>query len=103
LDRLIRKDYRWSNYRAWGTLISAHEARGQPAEALQTCREFEKRLPTLENKCLLAKHLVSNGNSEEAATLLDRALEDLHYATFRERLRNHRWAREARRIRARLD
>lgn len=103
LDRLIRKDYRWSNYRAWGTLITAHEARGQPAEALQTCREFEKRLPTLENKCLLAKHLVSNGNAEEAATLLDRALEDLHYATFRERLRNQRWAREARRIRARLD
>lgn len=103
LDRLIRKDYRWSNYRAWSTLISVHEARGQPAEALQTCREFEKRLPTLENKCLLAKHLVANGSAAEAAALLDRALEDLHYAPFRDRLHNYRWAREARRIRAKID
>jgi hypothetical protein len=103
LDKLIRRDYRWSNYRAWPTLIGVHEARGQPGEALQTCREFEKRLPTLENKCLLARHLVVNGNAAEAAALLDRTLEDLHFATFRERLRNHRWAREARRIRAKLD
>jgi len=103
LDKLIRRDYRWSNYRAWRTLIRVHEARGQPADALQTCREFEKRLPTLENKCLLANHLVANGNASEAGALLDRALEDLHYAPFRERLRHYRWAREARRIRARLD
>jgi hypothetical protein len=103
LDKLIRRDYRWSNYRAWRTLIGVHEARGQPADALQTCREFEKRLPTLENKCLLARHLVDTGNSAEAVTLLDRALEDLHYAAFRERLRNYRWSREARRILAKLD
>ncbi|HEV8058227.1 MAG TPA: tetratricopeptide repeat protein [Gemmataceae bacterium] len=103
LDKLIRRDYRWSNYRAWRTLIGVHEARGQPADALQTCREFEKRLPTLENKCLLAEHLVATGNATEAVALLDRALEDLHYAPFRERWRNYRWAREARRILAKVE
>jgi hypothetical protein len=60
-------------------------------------------MPTLENKCLLAKHLVATENSTEAGALLDRALEDLQFATFSERFRNYRWAREARRIRATLD
>ena len=98
LDRLIRKDYRWSNYRAWRTLITVHEARGKPADALQTCREYEKRQPTLENKCLLARHLIANDGTAEAEALLDRALEDLHYAPFRDRMRNYRWSREAKRI-----
>jgi hypothetical protein len=102
LDRLIRKDYRWSNYRAWRTLITVHEARGQPADALQTCREFEKRQPTLENKCLLARHLIANDGANEAEALLDRALEDLQFAPFSDRWRNYRWSREARRILARL-
>ncbi len=102
LDRLIRKDYRWSNYRAWRTLIAVHEAREKPADALQTCREYEKRQPTLENKCMLARHLIANDGATEAEALLDRALEDLHYASFSDRMRNYRWSREARRILANL-
>jgi hypothetical protein len=98
LEKLVARDRRWSNYRAWRTLIEAHEARKEPADALKACRELEKQMPTLENKCLLAEHLLDNGLKAEAADLLDHALEDYHYAPWGNRLRNWRWAREARRL-----
>ncbi len=80
LEKLIQRDRRWSHYRAWRTLIAAHLARHEPGDALQACRELEKQLPTLENKCLLAGHLIDNGLKTEAVELLDHALEDHHYA-----------------------
>jgi len=98
LSKLIARDHRWANYRAWRTLIDVHLARGQPADALSACREFVKHQPTLENKCLLAEHLLENGIPSEAAPLLDQALEDHDYAPWRSRWRNWRWAREARRL-----
>lgn len=98
LRRLIDRDRRWSDYRAWRTLIEAHDVQGQPAEALAACRELEKMMPTLENKCRLAERLIDTGHRTEAADLLDRALEDLHYAPVGARWRNWRWAREARRL-----
>jgi hypothetical protein len=100
LEKLIHRDPRWANYRAWRTLIDAHLARGQPADALVACRELAKRLPTLENKCLLAEQLLDNGRPAEAVQLLDEALEDHRYAPWSARWRNWRWAREARRLRA---
>jgi hypothetical protein len=103
LQKLIHRDHRWSNYRAWRTLIDVHLARGVPGEALTACRELEKHQPTLENKCLLAEHLLDNGIPGEAAQLLDGALEDHHYAPWSARWRNWRWAREARRLLAEAD
>ena len=100
LEKLIRRDHRWSNYRAWRTLIDVHGALARPAEALAACRELDKRLPTLENKCLLAEHLLHNGIASEAVQVLDQALKDHHYAPWSIRWRNRRWAREARRLRA---
>jgi hypothetical protein len=98
LEKLIQRDRRWSHYRAWRTLIQAHQARREPADALQACRELEKQLPTLENKCLLAEHLLDNNLKPEAIELLERALEDNQYAPWRERWRNWRWARTARQL-----
>jgi hypothetical protein len=98
LEKLIQRDRRWSHYRAWRTLIDAHLARREPADALQACRELEKQVPTLENKCLLAEHLLDNHLKKEAVELLDRALEDHHYASWGVRLRNWRWARTARKL-----
>jgi hypothetical protein len=98
LEKLLQRDRRWAHYRAWRTLIVAHEARKEPADALKACRELEKQLPTFENKCLLAEHLLMGGLKTEAIDLLDRALEDHHYAPWGTRLRNWRWAREARKL-----
>lgn len=98
LTKLVQRDYRWANYRAWRTLIAVHEARGQAADALAACRELEKRQPTLENRCQLAEHLLGNGLSAEAVQLLEQALTDHHYASWSARWRDRRWAREARRL-----
>jgi hypothetical protein len=98
LEKLLRRDYRWGNYRGWRTLIDVRLACSQPTEALQACRELEKRLPTLENKCLLAEHLLDNGSATEVVSLLGRALEDHRYMPWNIRWRNRRWAREAQRL-----
>lgn len=98
LERLLQRDHRWANYRAWRTLIDVQLARGLPAEALKTCREFAKRLPILEIRCLLAEHLLANGKSDEVVPLLEQALRDHHYTPWRVRWRNWRWAREAERL-----
>lgn len=98
LKRLLQRDYRWSHYRAWRTLIDAHSACNDPVEALKACRELEKMVPTLENKCLLAEHLVDNRLQPEAIELLDQALEDHAYSPLNKRLKNWRWARLAQRL-----
>jgi hypothetical protein len=98
LDRLMKRDSRWSYYRAWHTLIDAHVAGGQPAEALTACRALEKMVPTLQNKCLLAEHLLDNQLQSEAIHVLDAALEEHSYAPLGKRLKNWKWARQAQRL-----
>ena len=98
LKRLLQRDYRWSHYLAWRTLIDAHSACNEPAEALKACRELEKMVPTLENKCLLAEHLLDHHLQSEAIELLDQALEDHAYAPLNKRLKNWQWARLAQRL-----
>ena len=73
LQRLMQRDYRWGYYRAWRTLIDAHTALQKPDEALTACRELAKMVPTLENKCLLAEHLLENQLGPEAIEVLDQA------------------------------
>ena len=98
LETLLARDYRWSYYRAWRTMIDAQSACDRPAEALKACRELAKMVPTLENKCLLAEHLLDNKLAPDAVELLDQALEDLAYQSLGKRLKNWRWARDARRL-----
>lgn len=98
LDRLLKRDFRWSYYRAWRTLIDAQVACDKPDEALKACRELAKMVPTLEYKCLLAEHLIDNHLHAEAIDVLDQALEDHSYAPMGKRLKNWKWARYARRL-----
>jgi len=98
LKKLLARDYRWSNYRAWVTLIEAHVASGESLEALQASRELAKMVPTLENKCILAEHLIDNKLHSEAAEVLDRALEDHAYLPFGKRMKNWSLARHAQKL-----
>jgi hypothetical protein len=98
LQRLLQRDYRWSYYRAWRTLIDAQSACEKPAEALKACRELAKMVPTLENKCLLAEHLLDNKLAPEAIEVLDQALEDHAYTPLSKRLKNWRWSRQAQQL-----
>ncbi len=95
LEKLLRRDPGWSDYRAWRTLLEVHRARGRPADALATCREYTRRSPTLENRCRLAEHLLENGNPKEAVQLLDDALSEYRFAPWNARWRNWRHARTA--------
>jgi hypothetical protein len=96
LQRVIERDRRWSDYRAWRTLIDAYDAMNQPEQALQTTRELAKMVPTLESICHLASRLLDRGLKVEAAEVLDHALTDHEYSPLRARWRNWRWARQAR-------
>ncbi len=96
LKRLLDRDHRWSDYRAWRTLLTAHDALNQPDQALQTMRELAKMVPTLENICHLAERLLDRGAKSEAVAVLDQALDDYHYSPMGSKWRNWRWAREAR-------
>jgi hypothetical protein len=98
LQRLLERDSRWSNYRAWRTLIDAQLACNKPQEALTSCRELARMSPTLENRCLLGEHLIMCNLKPEAAQVLDQALEDHSYMPFGKRLKNWRWARQAQRL-----
>jgi hypothetical protein len=98
LDRLMKRDSRWSYYRAWRTLIDAHVACGDQPKALDACRDFVKMVPTLENKCLLAEHLLDSKMHSEAIHVLDHALEEHSFAPLGKRFKNWKWARQASRL-----
>jgi hypothetical protein len=98
LKRLLERDPRWSNYRAWRTLSDAHLACKQPEEALKACRELARMAPNLENQCLLGEHLLECGQKTEVIHVLDLALEDHAYLPLGKRLKNWRWARQAQRL-----
>jgi hypothetical protein len=98
LEKLLNRDPRWEHYRAWRTLAEVHVARGQPADALAACHELDKRMPTLENKCLLAQHLIDNGRPSEAMNILSVGLEDHRYSPWNARWRNRHWSKLAHRL-----
>ena len=96
LQRLLERDRRWSDYRAWRTLLDTYDALDQPEQALQTMRELAKMVPTLESACHLSERLLDLGHKAEAARVVDQALTDYHYSPLGARWRNWRWARQAR-------
>jgi hypothetical protein len=96
LQKVIERDHRWSDYRAWRTLLTAQDALGLPDQALQTMRELAKMQPTLENTCRLAERMIDRGLKADAAGVLDQALTDHQFSPLAARWRNWRWAREAR-------
>ncbi len=87
-----------SNYAAWRLLIEAKTATNDKAGALETCRELARLAPTLENRCLLAEHLLDHGLAEEARELQQKSLDEHHFAPGPIRRRNRRWAGVARRL-----
>jgi hypothetical protein len=53
---------------------------------------------TLQHRCLLAEHLLDNGQNDEARTLLERCLQDYRFAPGPSRRLNRTWLRLARRL-----
>jgi hypothetical protein len=101
VEQIIKREPRWSNYDAWQVLIEARQRLGDADGALEGCRELVRVSPTLQNRCLLAEHLLDRGQAEEARTVLERALQDHSYNPGPIRRRNRRWAAVARRLQKR--
>jgi hypothetical protein len=98
LEKIIARDRKWSNYRAWRLLIEVRTVQSDKAGALAACRELAKMMPTFQYKCRLGGLLVANGECDEAAKLMEQALEDYRFEPFGVRLRDRRWAKEAHRL-----
>lgn len=96
LEKLVARDSRWSNYKAWQLLIECRALVGDRPAALASCRELVRLAPFLPHQYLLAEHLVAAGQTDEARTLLDRALQDYSFAPGYVRRRDRRWASQAR-------
>ncbi len=98
LTQLLKREPRWSHGIAWRLLGDARDRTGDEAGSLAAWREYARLAPTLENQCLLADRLLNAGQAGEARDLLHRALADHAFAPMRIRLRDWRWASEARRL-----
>jgi hypothetical protein len=98
LQKVIARDRCWSDYRAWRLLISVRDDLGDGAGALAACRELVRLSPTMQHRCLLAEHLLTQGEAREAEDLLAKAIEEHRFAPGPSRRRNRRWAAEARRL-----
>jgi hypothetical protein len=98
LEKLIARDRWWSNYAAWRLLVEAKSQLGDKGAALETCRQLARLAPTLENRCLLAEHLLEQGQTDEARTLLQQSLDEHRFAPGPIRRRNRHWAGVARRL-----
>ncbi len=98
LERLTRREPRWSHDTGWHLLIVAHEEAGDLSAAVASCRELVKLSPTLQHYCLLAERLLQDGQAGEAQQVLQRALQDYQFAPGPNRRRNRRWASAARRL-----
>lgn len=98
LEKLIARDRRWSDYAAWHAVIEIRKALNEPTTALSAARELARLAPTLEHQCLLAELLLDSGQQNEAAGMLERALQDHHYAPGPIRRRNRAWAKQAQRL-----
>jgi hypothetical protein len=98
LDRIIARDKQWSDYAAWRLLIQARSDTGDQEGALQASRELVKLAPNLRHRCVLAEHLLAQGQKHEARMLLDQGLQDQQFMPGPLRRRNRRWASQARRL-----
>jgi hypothetical protein len=102
LERIIKRDPRWSDYDAWRLLIETQRDAGHHETALDSARELVKLSPTLRHKCILGEILIDQSYKGEARALLERALDDHAFTPAALRRRNRAWARQAAKLLKRL-
>jgi hypothetical protein len=95
LERIIKRDPRWSDYDAWRLLIETHLDAGHDEAALEKARDLVRVAPTLRHKCILGEILIDQSYKGEARNLLEQALEDHAYTPAPLRRHNRAWARQA--------
>jgi hypothetical protein len=95
LERIIRREPRWSDYDAWRLLIETHVDAGRHEAALERARALVQVAPTLRHKCILGEILIDQSYKSEARALLDQALDDHAFTPAALRRHNRAWAKQA--------
>jgi hypothetical protein len=98
LERIIKRDPRWSDYDAWRLLIEIHTDAGRDEIALEKARELVRIAPSLRHKCVLSEILIDQDIKDEARMLLDRALLDHAYTPATLRRHNRAWVKQAKKL-----
>ncbi len=97
LLKLVAQRPNWRDYLAWHNLIDTYQAAGNPTEAVAQARKLSQVVPTLENKCRLARCLTESGNVPEARQVLEKALDDYRYSQNPSR-KDRRWVGRAKQL-----
>jgi hypothetical protein len=98
LQKLIKRQSTWRDYKAWHTLIEVRRETGDVAGALDTCRELHHVAPSLQHRCLLAEHLLETGEKVEAGKIIQEGLDDYRFMTGLAHRRNRRWVSKAKQL-----
>jgi hypothetical protein len=102
LERIIKRDPRWSDYDAWRLLVETHLDAAHHETALEKARELVKIAPTLRHKCILGEILIDQSYKGEARALLEGALDDHAFTPTALRRHNRAWARRAAKLLKRI-
>jgi hypothetical protein len=76
LLKLLSQRSNFRDYLAWRTLIETYQAAGNHPEAVAQARKLAQVVPSLENKCRLARSLDEAGDSVEARRVVEKGLEE---------------------------
>ena len=98
VEKILARDRRWSDYKAWRMLIAVQSELNNGPAALASCRDLVRLAPSLEHHCLLADRLLAETLTDEAGSVLQEALESYRYAPGPIRRRDRRWAVQAQRL-----
>jgi hypothetical protein len=103
LGRVVEKDIAYRDYRVCLDLAVACRRAGRQEDAARVLEQLVRRSPTTEHHLALAQQLVWTERREEAAAVLDRALEQYEHAPSYVKRRDRRTARAASEMRRQLD
>jgi hypothetical protein len=98
LARVVVKDPRWEDYKAWRFLLMVQEDLKQDDNALETARQLVKTSPRMEHKVLLAGQLARLNHDGEARLVLENAIQEQQFVTGPVRRVNRKWVKEAKRL-----
>ena len=102
LTRLVAVAPSYGDWEGWLKLALVQHDRGLRAESLETLRTLVRKCTRADHQIVLAEALIAAERRAEAASLLERIVEDHHHAPDYVRRQNRRAVARARRLREEL-
>ena len=103
LEKIVARQPSWSNYAALARLIEVCDELEEPERALKHCRELARLVPSLKHRYLLAEHLLTTEEQDEAREILEQGLADYQYLSGPSRRRDRPWVGKAKQLLGEID